>query len=42
MFRFLNIFTKMSASHEVITGLFWVFAMNFSSVGVKLGKLMSM
>lgn len=33
---------KVRAPHEVITGLFWIFAMDFSCHRVKLGELMSM
>lgn len=32
----------MWASHEVITGLLWIFAMDFARNWVKLGELMTM
>lgn len=32
----------MWAFHEVITALLWIFALDFSCNGVKLGELMSM
>lgn len=41
-FSTLVTLTKMWASHEVITALLWIFAMDFSCNGVKLGELMSM
>lgn len=34
--------SKMWASHEVITGLLWIFAMDFSCNWVKLAELMTM
>lgn len=32
----------MGTTHEIFTGLLWIFSMDLPSVGVKLGEIMAM
>lgn len=32
----------MGTTHEVFTGLLWIFSINFPSIGVELGEIMAM